>query len=83
MHFLQEELVYVSIVSKLCVIIGAGISAWSLPMFGAFWNLVAGAAAIAAGPLAFAVLPGQSGAYAKPLLVSVGSAMVNTAGEYS
>jgi MFS family permease len=80
MHFKQEERIYVSLVSKAFVVIGAAVGAVTLPKYGPWKNILAGCILAVMGPLTYAILPGQIGGYLKPMLLNSGASLVQPAG---
>ena len=80
MHFLQEEKIYVSLATKLYVVVGAVSASWLLPKIGPFHATVGGLVLIGLGPVAFVSLPGKMGAYVSPLLSTLGSSIQGPAG---
>lgn len=63
MHFLQEERIYVSLLSRAAAIAAAVVAAILIPRLGPKWSLGMGTLLATLAPLAFIALPGKSGAY--------------------
>lgn len=80
MHFMQEELIYVSLATKFYTLIGTVLATQLLPLLGPYRSLVGGSALSCFAVITFITLPGKSGAYVSPLLSSVGDTLSGPAG---
>ena len=78
-HFLQEDRIFVSLASRVGSIGASAVAAWLLPRLGAKMAFFLGTVIGGLPNLAFIWMPGQSGAYAAPLLIAVGAAIAQPA----
>jgi hypothetical protein len=76
MHFLQEERIYVSLLSRAASITSSAVAAVLIPKLGAKFAIGLGTVLGGFSHLAFIGLPGKGGAYAASAISSMGNALL-------